>query len=181
MATQDVTTLPTTRIEAFSDGVFSIIVTLLVLELTVPEVTGPHINAQLSNLIWHLIPKLSCYVISFLSVSVFWIAHYQFFHTIKHSTRGLLWINTTLLMLLAFVPFPTALLGEYPNQPAAVMLYGIVLFLCGMTVVGMRLYTRAAGLHKDIDPAILTRNLKRRRRGIICSMSLGNLGVFIGV
>ena len=113
--------LPLNRIEALSDGMFAIIMTLLVIEIKPPEV---HDAAQVAEALRHslvaLLPKIVAYAISFLTLAIFWVSHHQHFHALQHADRGVLWLNNLLLLFLAFVPFPTAVLGEYPTQPLAV-------------------------------------------------------------
>src|ERR1043166_9369493 len=86
--------LKTSRIEAFSDGVFAIVCTLLVLNLAVPHVPGPDVGSQLARVLQGLLPKLVCYVASFCFVAIYWVAHYNFFHILRKSDRGLLWLNS---------------------------------------------------------------------------------------
>src|SRR5262249_2319594 len=69
-----------------------------------------------------------------------WVAHHYLFHLLRKSDRGLLWLNSLFLLWLAFIPFPTALMGDYPRERIAVMCYGAVMALAGMSFSGMRYY-----------------------------------------
>ncbi len=119
---QAVAGLTTGRITAFSDGVFSIAITLLVLNLCVPTVPGELLD-QLGKQ-W---PSLLSYILSFVIVGIYWVAHHNMFHYIKRSDRPFLWINILLLMCVAFIPFPAGLLGQFSfigqsdAQPAVVV------------------------------------------------------------
>jgi len=144
--------LRTTRIEAFSDGVFAIVCTLLVLNLGVPHVTGPDTAKALADLLLDLRPKLACYVMSFVIIIIYWVSHYQFFHAIKKSDRGLLWLNSLFLMCLAFIPFPTALVGEYPREPLAVMFFAGTMAATGAGFTLMRWYASYPG--GLVDPGL---------------------------
>ena len=125
--------LTTTRIEAFSDGVFAIAITLLVLELAVPELTqGELMRGELAHRLFALWPKFLSFAISFGVISIFWVGHAIMFHFIRRSDRILLWLNSLLLMCISFIPFPAALIGEYAPDRAAVMLYGVTLMVAGM-------------------------------------------------
>jgi TMEM175 potassium channel family protein len=81
--------MPTSRIEAFSDGVFAIIITLLVLEIHVPQVQGQDISAALEHSLLAMAPKFLSYILSFVIVCIRWVAHHHLFHVLKRSDRGL--------------------------------------------------------------------------------------------
>lgn len=105
----------TGRIEAFSDGVFAIAITLLVLEIHVPPpVAGQHAV----SVVWGQWPSFAGYAISFLSILVMWINHHTIFELIRRTDRLFLFLNGLLLMLITFVNYPTALVATYLNQPA---------------------------------------------------------------
>jgi uncharacterized membrane protein len=171
--------MPLTRIETFSDGVFAIIVTLLVLEIKTPDIrASANIAGALQSSLLLLLPKVAGYVISFITVAIFWVNHHQLFHSLKYSDRRLLWINNALLMFLAFVPFPTGVLGEYPNQPIAVSIYGLVLCLSATTMSLMRRYAIAAGLHRDLPESILKAAIRKSSVGPILYLVGMGLGWF---
>jgi uncharacterized membrane protein len=121
--------MPTTRIEAFSDGVFAIIITLLILTIQVPQIKGPDPAPALARSLAGMAPKFMSYALSFAIVCIWWVAHHHFFALLTKSDRGLLWLNSLFLFWLASVPFPAALLGDYPNQRIAVVCYGAVMAL----------------------------------------------------
>ncbi len=133
--------LTTDRIEAFSDGVFSIAITLLILGVAVPELTPYQLaNGELLSHLIALWPKLLSYLISFVLIGLFWYGHHIMFHFIKRSDRNLVLLNLLFLMLIAFFPFPAALLGEYGTDTVASVTYGLTLVVMGLAFSGMWKY-----------------------------------------
>ena len=114
------------RLEAFSDGVFAIIITIMVLELHAPE------GASLEDL-KPLLPKLISYVLSFVYIAIYWNNHHHVFQVVKHVNGRVLWSNILLLFCLSLVPFVTAWMGENHFSSLPVALYGIVLLMCALS------------------------------------------------
>lgn len=143
----------TTRVEAFSDGVLAIVITLLVLEIKVPHLESVQdINASISALIG-LAPKFLGYFLSFVFIAIFWVNHHRFFRLVKRVDNGLLWLNNSLLLSLSFTPFPTAWIGEYPSNAIGLVLFSTVLMVAGITFNLMWRYANRAGLFYDtINP-----------------------------
>jgi len=110
------------RLEAFSDGVLAIIITIMVLELKVPH------GFELSEL-KPLIPKFLSYVLSFLYLAIYWNNHHHMLHTAKYVTGLILWANMHLLFWLSLIPFTTAWMGENSFKPMPMALYGFVLLM----------------------------------------------------
>jgi len=112
------------RLEAFSDGVMAIIITIMVLELKVPH------GAGLNNLL-PLLPVFLSYILSFIYVGIYWNNHHHLFHTVKNVSGGILWANLHLLFWLSLFPFVTGWMGEnnFALLPTAV--YGVILFMAG--------------------------------------------------
>jgi uncharacterized membrane protein len=149
--------MSTSRIEAFSDGVFAIVITILVLEMHVPVVQGNDISATLASSLFAMAPKFLAYVLSFVIVAIWWVKHHLLFNVLKRSDSGLLWVNCLFLLWLSFIPFPTALLGDYPNERLAVMSYGAVSTLAGVSFTWMRFYAfyTAKLVDETIEPRLL--------------------------
>ena len=149
--------MSTSRIEAFSDGVFAIVITILVLEVHVPAVQGNDISATLASSLFAMAPKFLAYVLSFVIVAIWWVKHHLLFNILKRSDSGLLWLNCLFLLWLSFVPFPTALLGDYPGERLAVMSYGTVSTLAGLSFTWMRFYAfyTAKLVDETIEPRLL--------------------------
>src|SRR5215831_6863736 len=136
--------MPTSRIEAFSDGVFAIVCTLLILSVQLPPLHGD-IARELPRALVHLTPHILSFALSFAIVSIYWVAHHHLFVLLTRSDRMLLWINSVFLFWLATIPFTTGLLGEYPLQRAAVVCYGAVMTLAGVSFTVMRYHAFYAG------------------------------------
>jgi uncharacterized membrane protein len=109
------------RIVFFSDAVFAIAITILVLDIRVPDGLSP---AELPAQVLSLWPKYLGYAISFLVLAVYWQAHHRVFKPIRGYDGTLVWLNFFFLMAIAFLPFPTSLLGEYGGQRISVAVYG---------------------------------------------------------
>lgn len=135
----------TRRLDAFSDGVFAIVITLLVLELRVPEVAGPHAAQELKHGLVELLPKFISFAVSFFYISIYWYNHHQLFHPVKHMNRGLFWFNSFFLLFLTFIPFPTAMIGSYPDDRLAVTCYGLAMLATAVSFVAMKIYIKYSG------------------------------------
>lgn len=114
-----------TRLETFSDGVFAIVITLLVLNISIPDVDYLHLKEALIS----IIPRIISYIMSFFLIGLYWIGHHLYFEKISRIDGTFLFLNLVLLLLISFLPFPTSLLGKYPNQPMPIILYGCNLVL----------------------------------------------------
>jgi TMEM175 potassium channel family protein len=124
--------LSTTRIAAFSDSVFAFAATLLVLNIKIPEVLPSQLTTELPGQVLHLWPQLLSYMMSFVIVGIYWVAHHVMFHHIKRSDRVLLWLNIAFLMCIAFIPFPTGLISRYGAVQTAVVVYALTLTITGV-------------------------------------------------
>jgi uncharacterized membrane protein len=133
----------TARIEAFSDGVFAIAITLLIIEVHVPAREHAETLGHELLRIW---PSYLGYLTSFLTIGVMWINHHYVFELIDRVDRTMLLLNTLLLMLIAFVPFPTAVLAQFietGGARAAAVLYGATLTLTALTYFAWWRYASA--------------------------------------
>src|ERR1700730_13244663 len=108
------------RIEAFSDAVFAIVVTLLVLEFKVPDLHNANDAGELARHLRIMLPQFLSWLISFIIVCKFWLNHHHILGMARHADYGMVWINSIFLMGQSFIPFPTALIGEYHRAPLAV-------------------------------------------------------------
>src|SRR3954467_11092061 len=113
------------RLEAFSDGVLAIIITIMVLELKVPH------GADLAAL-YPLCPVFLGYVLSFIYVGIYWNNHHHLLHTVQHVTAGIMWANLHLLFWLSLFPVVTAWAGDNPDAPWPSALYGAVLLAAAL-------------------------------------------------
>ena len=141
--------LSTRRMEALTDGVFAIAMTLLVLDFKVPTIPeGSTVNA-LPRLILGLWPNFFNYVQSFILLGVFWIVHHRQFHYIKFIDQGLLWLNILGLMFIVLIPFSTSLIAEYGDVQI-----GALIFECNLLAIGCFFYMQwwyVMGKHHLLD------------------------------
>lgn len=107
------------RLEAFSDGVFSIAITLLVLGIAVPTVSDQDLGSALSD----LVPSVLAYFLGFAVIGLFWITHHRFFAQVERHDGRLLWTNLLFLSLIAAMPFSTGLIGSYGDTQAATIVF----------------------------------------------------------
>ena len=114
------------RLEAFSDGVFAILITIMVLELHAPE--GNTFEA-----LKPLLPKFISYVLSFIYVAIYWNNHHHMMQIVKHVNGKVLWYNTLLLFCISLIPFVTAWMGENHFSSSPVGLYGFVLLMASLS------------------------------------------------
>ena len=136
------------RLEAFSDGVIAIIITIMVLELKVPH------GEDLASL-RPLLPVFVSYVLSFVYVGIYWNNHHHLLHAVKHVNGSVLWANMHLLFWLSLTPFVTAWMGENHFPPVPVALYGFVLFMAGFAYSNLvRVLVRHHGQDSTLARAI---------------------------
>jgi uncharacterized membrane protein len=135
----------TGRLEAFSDGVLAIVITIMVLEMKVPEHA-----ARLADLT-PLLPVFLSYVLSFVYIGIYWNNHHHLLHAAEFVSGGILWANLHLLFWLSLVPFVTAWMGESHFAPLAVAVYGVPLLLAG---VAYYILERALIAHHRHDPML---------------------------
>jgi uncharacterized membrane protein len=136
----------TERLVFFSDAVFAIAMTLLVLDIKLPEV------AEESDILPELLglwPQYFAYVLSFLIIALNWFGHHRKFRVITRFDSRLLWINMLLLLLIAFVPFPTSLLSDFDPQPSTVILYAATVGSISLVQAWLWIHAYRAGLMSD--------------------------------
>jgi len=129
-----------TRIEAFSDGVFAIVVTLLVLELKVPALKDHASVSELAHALVDLLPNFLSWLISFIIVCKFWLNHHHLLGLARHANYAMVWLNSIFLMGQSFIPFPTALMGEYHDNPLAVSFFGGVFAVNTLLFLALHAY-----------------------------------------
>src|SRR5215472_4891728 len=122
--------LSKTRIEALTDGIFAIAMTLMVFDIKVSPLA--HMNRlNLQHELIQLWPRFLAYVISFIMLGVYWVGHHNQYHYIRRTDRPFLWINIFFLMGVSLIPFSTGLLGQFPEDRTAVGVYGLNLIMVG--------------------------------------------------
>lgn len=116
------------RLEAFSDGVIAILITIMVLELRVPHI--PKFDALIA-----VVPTFLSYVLSFVYLGIYWNNHHHMLQAARHVTGGVLWANLHLLFWLSLLPFATAWMGENHYAAAPTALYGVILLACAFVAI----------------------------------------------
>jgi uncharacterized membrane protein len=153
------------RVLALSDGVFAILITLLVLEIHVPELTQGH---SLNQALREIRPSLVAFVISFILAGMYWVGHRDLFALIRRTDRGLVWLNILYLLPLCLLPFAAGLLGRYDQEPVALRIYGLLLVAIAVMRVVIWLYATSR-------PHLLWRPLddRQRRAGLTINLYPG--------
>ena len=151
------------RIVNLSDGVFAIAITLLVLNIQVPDIPEKVVSSQLPEALLSLWPKYLGYLLSFVGISAFWLIHHSIFRPIRAYDRSLLYLNFLFLMVVAFVPFPTALLGEYGDHQLPVAIYAATLAVGRLLLTAIHWYSTRNDrlLDEPQDPATVRFFLRR--------------------
>ena len=142
------------RVLRLSDGVFAIIMTLLVLDIRVPRLSE---GTSLAAAVRELRPSLTAFVISFILAGMYWVRHRDLFGLIRLTNRGLVWLNLVFLLALCLLPLGTELLGRYNRQSAALQIYGVIVFATEVMQVAIWLYVTS-------HPHLLWRRLGHRQR-----------------
>lgn len=169
--------IKTERIEFFSDAVIAIIMTLMVLEIRLPEIEDGEDSAQIFHQLRRILPNILAYMISFLSLGVFWVNHHQFFKALEQSDWKLLWYNLHFLFWCSLVPITTTLLAEHYDKPAITALYGMNALTSGGAFALMHIHALRKGLFiAHISPKIF----RRLKRVNILSTSLTIFSIFAG-
>src|ERR687894_1667091 len=142
------------RIVNLSDGVYAIAITLLILDILVPDIPENLVASELSGELLSLWPKYLSYFLSFVGISTFWTIHHSIFRPIRDYDRTLLYLNFLFLMLVAFVPFPTSLLGEYGDNQLPVAIYAATLAAGRLLLTAIHWYSTRNGrlLGEPQDP-----------------------------
>jgi uncharacterized membrane protein len=168
------------RVVFFSDAVFAIVITLLVLELKVPHLTD-HTESALRHALFELLPRVAGFVVSFLIVGLMWIEHHRIFRYIADYDAGLLWRNLLLLLCVSFVPFPTALFSENFWSRTAFILY--TASFGGVATAKLLIWRHAATknlLKSEVSPE-LERRIARRSLAVPIACALAIVLSFISI
>ncbi len=157
------------RVKAFTDGVFAIIITILVLEISVP----PNLSEQsLAEAIDELRPEMTAWVISFLITGMYWVWHRDLFNQVRAVNRDVVWLNLLFLLPAALIPFAASVLGEYPDVPLALHAYGVVLIAA--SVLRWVLYA-----YVTRRPELLFEPLSDRQRRIGALLATAPIAIYL--
>lgn len=169
----------TDRVKSFSDGVFSIVITLLVLELHVPSLLQASSGRELGLALLALWPKLLTYIASFVVIGIYWIAHHNLFHYVQRSTRSILWINNFYLMSVSLIAFSADMLGSYPENKMAVLAYGLNLVMVGIFLNLLWYYAAGAGLIVEEHQGMMLNAVRVIIRIPVVVYAIGSLLAFV--
>ena len=155
-----------TRLEAFSDGVFAIIITIMVLELKIPESTEWEVIKK-------LIPVFYCYLLSFVFIGIYWGNHHHLMHTAKKVNAAIMWANMHLLFWLSLIPFATGWMGVNNFAKVTVAAYGGLLVMCGISFTLLsQAIQRTHKNETDLTRALAKSNVKGLVSLVLYSMSI---------
>jgi uncharacterized membrane protein len=164
----------TNRLEAFSDGVFAIAATLLVLELRVPSDT-----TDLPAALLHLWPAYAAYLVSFLTIGIIWVNHHTLLEHCRRVDRRFLYLNLLLLVAVGIVPFPTSLVDQYilseQGATAALVVYGLGAVLIAIAFTGVFLY--ATHDHRLVGDTATARWIRQEGRLFPIGLAAYTLGI----
>lgn len=148
------------RTELFSDAVFAIIITLLVLEIKAPVLKDHQSSDELLEALREMAPKIISWVVSFFFVAVMWVQHHNVLRMADRIDYGTVWINMLFLLCLSFIPFPTALMGEYPHNRPAVLLFGLVATLASLLQIFLYRNIAKNHLQPEYDKESVMKNVR---------------------
>jgi uncharacterized membrane protein len=145
----------TSRAEAFSDGVIAIIITIMVLELEIPDISKDATTRSIAHHLHQLAPYFGAYVFSFMMTGIFWTNHHHMFHLLEKTDEPLIALNLFFLFWMSLIPFATAMVGANPLLAISVALYGFIMLMTTFSLAIMRNYTlRKSLVHKDEDKTL---------------------------
>lgn len=169
-----------TRVLALSDGVFAIALTLLAIDLIIPELDPANIHGELQAALLALIPKFLVYALAFYLVVIKWMAHRRIFEHVVRYDSNLLWLNNLFLLFIAFMPVPAAVLGRYPTETLALIFFGVTQIVTTCSQWG--LWTYATYKHRLIDNELTTEMIRffhRRYIGQLLGLLAFTLGALV--
>ncbi len=161
------------RLAALSDGLFAIAMTLIILEVHVPPRSGIQTEYDLRLALVALAPRMTTYLLSFLTLGIFWVGQQTQLNHFARTDRHLTWLNLGFLAIVAIMPFSTGILAEFTTLRTALLVYWLNILLLGIALYVTWSYARRAGLVSPDSPAGVDRAIRRR---IVRAQSLYALG-----
>ncbi len=150
------------RLAALSDGIFAVGMTLLVLDITVPAAASVHGHAELITALVALLPKLGVYIMSFLTLGIFWVGQQTQLNYLASCNRNLAWLHMLFLFFVTLMPFSTGLIGAFLAERAALVIYWANILALGAALFAAWRYACARNLIKPEIPAAMMRGIERR-------------------
>jgi uncharacterized membrane protein len=166
------------RIEALSDGIFAFAATVLVLDFRSPEPGDIHSEAELFSALLASSHRLMPWLLSLLTLGIFWVAQQTQLSHLARSNRDLTWLHLTFLAIITVLPFTTRLLADFFNYRTAFLIYWANIFLLGAAVYATWAYAQRAKLIRDDTPKELLGAFRRR---VIIAQSLYGVGALVGL
>ncbi|HJW09208.1 MAG TPA: TMEM175 family protein [Holophagaceae bacterium] len=158
--------LPKVRLEALVDGVFAIAMTILVLEVRIPELQDPRSRTELADALRHAWPTVAAYLFSFLMLGLFWVWHHRLAAKLRQLDSLLITVSLLFLATVSFFPFAAGLLGRYMGNRVSLMVYlPVVAMILVLQVLFYGLAMRRGLLHEDLSPAEVLAPHRRNLRG----------------
>lgn len=169
--------ITTNRVEAFSDCVISIVMTIMVFDIKLDGNIRLSNKKELRELVV-LIPQIVAYLFSFTVMGIMWLNHHHLFHMIQRVDEKFLWLNLHLLFWLSLIPFPTDLLGEAPMLTYSAAIYGVILFMASFSFLLLRGYAIRHNLMYVAEEKVLNRKLNKVTRRAILKNYIG-MGAYL--
>lgn len=154
------TTLGLERVVFFSDAVMAIAITLLVIDLKLPEIPAAAAASELPASLAALTPRIMSFVISFAVISVYWSSHHRYFSYIRSYDGRLLLLNLVFLFFIVLMPFAAGMAGEYGYLPLGTIIYGAAVAATGLSIAALWHY--ASHSHRLVDPDLSADEIRRR-------------------
>ena len=169
------------RLENFTDAVFAILMTILVLELHAPSLPAHASFGEYAQALGPLWPQFFSFSLSFFAIAVYWINHHYFFRYVRQVTIQMMWLNVLLLFIVAFIPFSTSLLGTNPTGQFPIVFYACNTLLAGAAFYALRSYVYRNQLYRcDANEAIRTFGPWKSVPGVVLS-ALAIAAAFINI
>jgi uncharacterized membrane protein len=166
------------RIAGLSDGIFAFAMTVLVLEIHLPERVDIHSQAELLAGLAALWPRLVTWLLSLMTLGIFWVGQQTHLNHVAHADRDLTWLNFVFLACVTGLPFSTRLLAEFIGYESAFLIYWFNILLCGAAIFACVVYAERAGLLKPDAPEHFSRAFRRR---VVIAQALYALGAALGL
>lgn len=180
----------TTRVEAFSDGVIAIVITIMVLEFKLPDFKEDDSSWHILRYLKGNLPYFVAYVFSFMMIGILWVNHHHMFHLLERLDEKMIWKNLFFLFWLSLIPFATAVIGASPQVAESVALYGFVLLMVSFAFTLMRTYSINKNLvhhesERNLDRQIRKTSYRGKRKSLValfsylCSVPLAFINIYL--
>jgi uncharacterized membrane protein len=166
------------RIAALSDGIFAFAATVLVLEVHTPESADIHTEGQLLGALAALAPRVLTWLLSLMTLGIFWVGQQTQLNRLKRADRDLAWLHFLFLAVITVLPFSTRLLAEFFTFRVAFLIYWLNILLAGVCIHATWSYSERAGLVRDDAPPEVSRAIRRR---VVVAQALYALGALVGL